>query len=176
MLRCTALSLTLGTCLPGEYTLQYTATSPAGVSVSSFLLVLVEMRVSTSLAFTFAPNDRCVETSGFVYIFLSEWWQHFHEIMTWDRKGVFMSIESAYPPFHDICSWNNTFVSHFSDQLQSNASAATAMAIQLLPEFGINVSSIRSVSSSQIRYHESVWSVNKLMCIWILFIISVLRV
>ena len=62
--KCTASSLTLGTCLPGQYTLQYTATNPAGQSASSFLLVLVEMRVSIGYSYEFTPDDRCVTLRG----------------------------------------------------------------------------------------------------------------
>jgi len=42
-------------------------------------------------------------------------------------------------------SWNKTSVTLFSEQLTTNASVATAMAVDMLPEFGINASSIRSV-------------------------------
>ena len=57
--KCTASALTLGTCLPGQYTLQYTVTNAAGESASSFLLVLVEMRISAGYSYVFTPEDRC---------------------------------------------------------------------------------------------------------------------
>ena len=42
-------------------------------------------------------------------------------------------------------SWNKSSVSFYSSQLLANASVATAMAVEMLPEFGVNVSSVRSV-------------------------------
>ena len=59
--KCSASSLTLGTCLPGQYTLQYTVTNAAGQSVSAFLLVLVETLASAGFSYTFTPPDRYVQ-------------------------------------------------------------------------------------------------------------------
>ena len=56
---------------------------------------------------------------------------------------------SLYPSFLTrlgvLCSWDKTSVTHFSDELKTNASVATAMAVGMLPEFGINATTIRSV-------------------------------
>ena len=60
--KCTASSLTLGKCLPGQYTLQYSVASTAGQSMSSFLLVLVETLASARFSYTFTPPDRCVSS------------------------------------------------------------------------------------------------------------------
>ena len=58
--KCSASSLTLGNCLPGQYTLQYTVTNAAGQSVSAFLLVLVETLASAGFSYTFTSPDRYV--------------------------------------------------------------------------------------------------------------------
>ena len=62
--KCTASLLSLGKCLPGQYTLQYTVTNAAGHSVSSHLLMLVEMLASVGLSYTFTPPRRCVCIRG----------------------------------------------------------------------------------------------------------------
>ena len=72
---------------------------------------------------------------------------------------------STCPFLRDMRSGNITSVSLFSNQLQSNASAAAAMAIELLPEFGINVSSIRSVCTLQIKFQASAWSLSIYLCV-----------
>ena len=69
--KCTASTLTVGTCLPGQYTLQYTATNAAGVSTTSFLLVLVEMRISAGYSYVFTPEDRCERSAEEVVFWLS---------------------------------------------------------------------------------------------------------
>ena len=56
--RCPASSLTLGTCLPGQYTLQYLVTNSVGQTTSSFLLVLVEVYASVGFSYTFRPANR----------------------------------------------------------------------------------------------------------------------
>ena len=56
--KCTDITLTLGTCLPGQYTLQYTAGNSDGLSASGFLFVLVEQRTFVILNYMFSPPNR----------------------------------------------------------------------------------------------------------------------
>ena len=45
----------------------------------------------------------------------------------------------------ESCSWNEAAVALLTQQLRSSVSVAASLAAQQLPEFGVNVSSIRSV-------------------------------
>lgn len=55
--KCNFTTLTLGNCLPGSYTLQYSVTDSQGTVVSSFLLVLVETRSVSFFNYTFSPSS-----------------------------------------------------------------------------------------------------------------------
>ncbi len=44
-----------------------------------------------------------------------------------------------------LCSGNLTAITLLAEQLKTNASVAVALAVQQLPEFGVNASSIRSI-------------------------------
>ena len=66
----------------------------------------------------------------------------------WDPTKERLTEENVFilssPCAH---SWDKSAVSLFSDALTSNASAATVMAVQILPEFGVDVAFIRSVGN-----------------------------
>ena len=67
----------------------------------------------------------------------------------WDLKNhLSYYLEIHFSVSH---SWNQTSVGLYSSQLLVNASVATAMAVEMLPEFGVNVSSIRSVGVINVR-------------------------
>lgn len=61
-LRCTATTLTLGTCLPGTYVLQYSVADEDGNRVQAFWDVYVESRNVTTLDLTIAGNTTLEET------------------------------------------------------------------------------------------------------------------
>ena len=70
-------------------------------------------------------------------------------------SGIILTSLFDYPlASYTYISWNKTSVTLYSSQLLANASVATAMAVEMLPEFGINVSSIRSVGV------ELIWGVD----------------
>lgn len=55
---CMPFQLTLGTCLPGQYTLEYSVTSASsGLSSTAFLLVCVEIYTVTNFSYTFMPSN-----------------------------------------------------------------------------------------------------------------------
>ena len=54
---CNVTELTLGTCLPGSYTLSYSATNSLGATATAYLLVLVETRSSSFFNYTFSPSE-----------------------------------------------------------------------------------------------------------------------
>lgn len=56
--RCTASSLTLGTCLPGQYTLQYSVANLEGLQSAGFITVLVEQYSVASFDYMFTVTNR----------------------------------------------------------------------------------------------------------------------
>ena len=139
--KCTASTLTLGTCLPGQYTLQYTVTNAAGESTFSFLLVLVEMRISAGYSYVFIPEDRC----GLSILSIS--------LFTCIAAPIYVLFHPAFPLLpciltnaHALRSWNETSVTRLSELLRSDASVAVSLVARQLPEFGVNAASIRSVT------------------------------
>ena len=149
--KCTASLLTLGQCLPGQYTLQYTVINTAGQSASSFLLVLVETLASASFSYTFAPPYRCAPSG--IYFGSAGWWfGSFSALMQGPSKLCVSRLFSLFYisnlfPFNIFAlrSWNVTAVDLLTQQLLSNISAASSLAAQQLPEFGVIAPSIRSV-------------------------------
>ncbi len=50
--------MTLGICLPGQYTLRYTVTNAAGATNRGFIIITIEAFSSMNLEYTFVPPDR----------------------------------------------------------------------------------------------------------------------
>jgi hypothetical protein len=94
-----AFQLTLGTCLPGFYSLKYSVKNSAGLSASDFLFIFVEQYSVNVFSYSFSP-----------------------------------------PNATDL-----NLVSQLASNLLVSSSMATSLAVQQLPAFGVDSSSIRSV-------------------------------
>ena len=97
---CPASALTLGTCLPGKYTLRYTVYNAAGLQSSAYLHLLVEQLSLNRFSYAFTPSNSS-----------------------------------------DLAA-----VTQLAGELRVNASLASVLAAQQLPAFGVDASSIRSVT------------------------------
>ena len=97
-----AFQLTLGTCLPGFYSLKYSVKNSAGLSASDFLFIYVEQYSVNVFSYSFSP-----------------------------------------PNATDL-----NLVSQLASNLLVSSSMATSLAVQQLPAFGVESSSIRSVEAN----------------------------
>ena len=97
---CSASALTLGTCLPGKYTLRYSVYNAAGLRSLAYLHLLVEQLSLNRFSYAFTPSNSS------------------------DLADVTQRV----------------------GELRANASLAAALAAQQLPAFGVDASSIRSVT------------------------------
>ena len=70
---CSVSSMTVGTCLPGRYTLRYSVQGPTtGLTSSAFLQIYIEIRTSYSLSFQFKPNGLDLANLSAVRAFASD--------------------------------------------------------------------------------------------------------